>query len=40
MTHYNKINLDIKIILKFERFVTLDVIDSDLKVVMIHVMYV
>ena len=40
MTYYNKIVSDIKIILKSEKYVTLDVIDSGLKVVMIHVIYV
>ena len=40
MIHYNKIDSDIKIILKFKKHVILDVIGSDLKVVMIYVMYV
>ena len=40
MTRYNKIDLNIKIILKSKKYVILDVIDSDLKVVMIHMMYV
>ena len=38
--HYNKIDLDIKIILKSKKYVTLNAISSDLKVVMIHMMYV
>ena len=40
MIHYNMIDSDIKIILKSKKYVTLDVIGSDLKIVMIHVMYV
>ena len=40
MIHCNKINLDIKIILKSKKYITLDIIGSDLKVVMIHMMYV
>ena len=40
MIHYNMIDLDIKIILKSKKYVILDVIGSDLKIVMIHEMYV
>ena len=38
--NFNKINLDIKIILRSKLQVAYDVIGSDLKVVMIHVMYI
>ena len=42
MTHYNfnKINLDINFFLRSECHVTLNIIGSDLKVVMIHIMYI
>ena len=40
MIHYNKIDSDIKNILKSKKYVTLDVIYNVLKLVMIHVMYV
>ena len=40
MIHYNKIDSDIKIILKSKKYIILDVISSDPKVVMIHMMYV
>ena len=38
--NFNKINLDIKIILRSESYVTYDVIWIDLNITMIHMMYV
>ena len=38
--YFNKINLDIKNILRSELQAAYDVIDSDLKVAMIHMMYI
>ena len=42
MIHYNfnKINLDMKNILRSEFYITYNIIDSDLNVAMIHVMFV
>ena len=38
--NFNKINLDIKIDLRSELHVIYDIIGSDLKVIMIYVMYI
>ena len=38
--NFNKINLNVKIIFRYELYVTYDVIGTDLNIVMIYMMYI